>query len=148
MVRIAGSIEIARPVEDVFDFVADQTNEPTYNPQMARCEQVAPGPVAVGTRFRSLMRSRLAEVPMESEVLELERPRRVRTRTTMDSAVVDGSLSFAPAGAGTRMSWDWDLRPTGPVRHLGPLVGVLGRRQEARIWAGLKRHLEAVGGPT
>jgi uncharacterized protein YndB with AHSA1/START domain len=148
VVRIAGSVEILRPPEEVFDYVADQTHEPSYNPQMARCEQVTPGPITVGTRFRSLMRSRVAEVPMESEVLELDRPHRVRTRTTMDSAVVDGSLTFAPAGAGTRMSWDWDLRPRGTVRLLGPLVAVVGRRQEARIWAGLKRHLEAVGGPT
>jgi len=32
MVRIDGQIVIARPVEEVFDFVADERNEPRYNP--------------------------------------------------------------------------------------------------------------------
>jgi hypothetical protein len=36
MARIEGDIVIARPVEAVFDYVADQSNEPQYNPQMVR----------------------------------------------------------------------------------------------------------------
>ena len=31
--RVRGSIEIHRPVEEVFDFVADQRNEVDYNPK-------------------------------------------------------------------------------------------------------------------
>lgn len=34
MVRIEGEIVINRPVEEVFDLVADETNEPRYNPRM------------------------------------------------------------------------------------------------------------------
>lgn len=30
MATVAGSIEISRAIEDVFDFVADETNEPRY----------------------------------------------------------------------------------------------------------------------
>lgn len=37
-----------RPVEEVFDFVADETNEPRYNQDMVRCEKVTPGPLASG----------------------------------------------------------------------------------------------------
>ena len=32
MAKIEGEILIGRPVEAVFDFVADQRNEPQYNP--------------------------------------------------------------------------------------------------------------------
>ena len=39
MVRIEGQIVIDRPVEEVFDFVADETNEPRYNPRMGRADQ-------------------------------------------------------------------------------------------------------------
>lgn len=34
MTRIEGEIVIGRPVDVVFDYVADQSNEPQYNPQM------------------------------------------------------------------------------------------------------------------
>jgi hypothetical protein len=39
MVRIQGTTVVARPVEDVFDFVADERNEPKYNPRMTRAER-------------------------------------------------------------------------------------------------------------
>ena len=32
MAKIEGQILIGRPVEEVFDFVADSRNEPQYNP--------------------------------------------------------------------------------------------------------------------
>ena len=57
MARIAGDIVIDRPVEVVFDYVADQSNEPRYNPQMVRAEKMTAGPVGVGTRFRSAVAS-------------------------------------------------------------------------------------------
>ena len=42
-----------RPPEAVFDFVADERNEPRFNPQMLRAEQLSPGPIGLGTRFRA-----------------------------------------------------------------------------------------------
>jgi hypothetical protein len=36
MARIEGEIVIGRPAGVVFDYVADQTNEPQYNPQIVR----------------------------------------------------------------------------------------------------------------
>ena len=58
MVKIDGSTVIARPVENVFDFVADERNEPKYNPRMVRAEKVTPGPIAKGTRWLATIESR------------------------------------------------------------------------------------------
>ena len=41
MAKIAGEIIIGRPVEAVFDFAADQRNEPRYNPRMIRAEKIS-----------------------------------------------------------------------------------------------------------
>ena len=43
MAGIEGDIVIGRPVEVVFDYVADQSNEPQYNPQMVRAEKITGG---------------------------------------------------------------------------------------------------------
>jgi len=55
MVRVEGDITIGRPVEDVFDFVADESNEPKYNPRMTRADRITEGPIGVGTRFNSVV---------------------------------------------------------------------------------------------
>jgi len=44
MPSIEGEIIINRPVDVVFDYVADQSNEPQYNPRMVRAEKFTPGP--------------------------------------------------------------------------------------------------------
>jgi hypothetical protein len=51
MANVNGEILIERPVEEVFDFVADQRNEPIYNPRMQQSEKITDGPIGVGTRF-------------------------------------------------------------------------------------------------
>lgn len=43
MVRVRGSLDIARPVEEVFDFVADQRNEVRYNPAMTDSVKITDG---------------------------------------------------------------------------------------------------------
>jgi hypothetical protein len=60
----------------------------------------------------------------------------------MSTAKVHGAVTFAPDPAGTRMRWSWELQPKGVFKLLTPVIGRMGRRQEERIWAGLKRYLE------
>ena len=58
MARVEGEIIIGRPVDVVFDYVADQSNERHYNPQMVRAEKITAGPVGKGTQFRLAVASR------------------------------------------------------------------------------------------
>ena len=84
MPRIRGEILIGRPVDVVFHYVADQRNEPQYNPEMVRAEKIIPGPVGKGTRFRSAVasRGRSAEMLIECTAVTgrrcCPRPRRCR----------------------------------------------------------------------
>jgi polyketide cyclase/dehydrase/lipid transport protein len=143
MARIDGEIVIGRPVDVVFDYVADQGNEPQYNPQMVRAEKITPGPVGKGTRFRSAVASRGRTAEMLIECTGYDRPRLLESTTTMAQAGISYTLRFESVAAGTRMRWSGQVRPKGPFRLLGPVITWLGRRQEQRIWASLKEHLEA-----
>jgi Polyketide cyclase / dehydrase and lipid transport len=145
MARVSGNILIERPAEEVFDFVADQRNEPIYNPRMVQSEKITDGPIGVGTRFRATARSGRRAAEMLIEVTDFQRPIRLGSRTTMSDVDVDGGLTFEPVAGGTRMNWSWEVTPRGPLRLLGPLVARLGRRQELMIWTGLKAQLEGFG---
>ena len=147
MATVSGEILINKPVDQVFDYVADQRNETSYNPRMLRSEKITDGPIGVSTRFRATARSGRRVVEMLIEVTEYDRPRKLGSRTTMSSIDVDGKLTFAPRGRATLMRWNWEVSPRGPMRLLSPLVVLLGRRQEQRIWTGLKNQLEE-SGPT
>ncbi|WP_020657474.1 SRPBCC family protein [Amycolatopsis benzoatilytica] len=148
MARFKGEITIGRPVDVVFDYVADQTNEPRYNPAMVRAEKATAGPIGKGTRFRSAVRSAGRTADLLIEYQDYDRPKTLASSTTMKQAEIDYTLTFEPAGTGTRMRWSGQVRPKGVIRLAGPLITWLGVRQERRTWASLKKHLEGtpVGG--
>jgi uncharacterized protein YndB with AHSA1/START domain len=142
MAGIEGEITISRPVDVVFDYVADQTNEPQYNASMVRAAKVTAAPIGKGTRFRSAVRSAGRTAEMLIEFTDFDRPRLLASTATMKQADIDYVLRFEPVAAGTGMRWSGQVRPKGAFRLLGPLFVWLGRRQEQRIWRSMKEHLE------
>ena len=103
MTFIEGEITIARPAETVFDFAADQRNEPRYNPRMVRAEKVTGGPVGKGTVFRSAVRAAGRATEMRSELTGYHRPGWLASRTT-DGA--GGHRRDADLRAGARRDAD------------------------------------------
>lgn len=146
MARINGEIVIAAPVEQVFDVVADERNEPGYNPRIARAEKTSEGPVGRGSTFVAVPKGMGQRGAMTVEVVEFERPERLTTAIRSSYMDVDGRLTFAPVDGGTRMRWAWDLRLRGAARVLTPLLWAVGPRWERRNWVDLKRFLERGGG--
>lgn len=147
MVHIEGEIVIDRPVEQVFDFVADQRNELRYNPQMRGSEKITEGPIGLGTQFRAEVVSGRQVVPMVIEVTGYERPRMLASTTRMSAMDIRYTLTFDAASQGTRMRWVGDVQPNGWLRLISPWVGWVGRRQELRIWTSLKHFLEGPDAP-
>ena len=143
MARVEGEIIIQRPVEEVFDSVADERNEPRYNPRMVVAELISGEPIGLGTTFRAELETGRRTMPMTIEFTGFDRPRRLASAT--HSSIMDtvGAVVFEPASQGTRMRWSWDVQPRGLLRLMPTVVGALGRRQERRIWGNLKRLLES-----
>ena len=143
MAPIEGELVIHRPVHEVFDFVADERNEPRYNPRICRAEKLSAGPIGRGTRFRAEAVTLGRTTGMTIEYTAYERPRRLASSIRMPAADIAGTLRFAPVPDGTRMGWSWEVRPRGLYRLLTPVIARVGRRQEQENWGGLKRFLEA-----
>jgi hypothetical protein len=147
MARIEGEIAIGQPVDVVFDYVADQSNEPQYNPQMVRAEKITAGPVRKGTQFRSAVASMGRTAEMLIECTGYDRPTLLASVTTMQQADITYKLTFEPDAAGTRMRWSGQVRPKGAFRLLGPVITWMGIRQEQRIWASLLTRSSGCSGP-
>src|SRR5436309_10265021 len=88
--HIEREIVINRPVEEVFDFLADGRNEPQYNPHMLRAEQTSTGPVGPGTLFRTEVTT---------------------GRTIKGPIAVQSTETFAAGTAGTHFRWVMELEP-------------------------------------
>ena len=142
MAHIEGEILIERSVEDVFDFVADERNEPRYNPRMLRAEKITPGPIALGTQFSAETTTMRRTAEMTIEWTAYERPKRLASSTHLSAMEIDGTLTFDAVPGGTRMRWSWELETRGLFKLMAPIVARMGRRQEKTIWTNLKHLLE------
>jgi hypothetical protein len=132
-------------VEEVFDFVADERNEPRYNPRLLRAELTSTGPVGIGTRFHAETRMMGRVVPMTIQFTTCERPRRLASFTHLSTMDIRGTLTFDPVPEGTQMRWSWQLQPRGIFKLMTPVITYMGQRQEKAIWTGLKKQLEKQG---
>jgi uncharacterized membrane protein len=152
--QVEGEIVIERPVEEVFDFVADERNEPRYNRRMSSAELLTPEPITSGSRFHAELRMMGRPIDMTVEFTEFERPRLLGSRTQSLprgrrglSMLTEGSLTFDEVAEGTRLRWSWQVETPGAMRLAAPLIKRMGQHQERQIWRALKRLLEEQRGP-
>jgi carbon monoxide dehydrogenase subunit G len=145
---VQGDIVINRPIDEVFDFVADERNEPKYNPQMTRAEMVTQRPIGVGTKFHVKTTGVGRTADMTIEYTEFDRPRRLGSATHISNMDINGTLVFEAQGQSTKMKWLWNIEPRGFLKLLGPIVRRMGERQELAIWTGLKKVMEAEAAPS
>ena len=54
MIKVEDSVVIERPVEDVFAYVADQTNAPHWQAGLVEVRRTTDGPVGVGARHTAV----------------------------------------------------------------------------------------------
>jgi hypothetical protein len=143
MARIAGEIISDAPVDEVFDLVADERNEPRYNPRIVRVEKVNEGPVGAGARFVAEAKNMGSQGRMELEILEYDRPHRLHHVARSSYMHLDGTLTFREASRGTALAWDWDMHLIGPMRLLSVVLVLIGPTWERRNWVGLKDFMES-----
>ncbi len=147
--RIENRVVIRRPVEDVFAFMNEPTNEPLWQPGTISSAYTSEAPVGVGTTGRSISRSLGRTTAVEWTITDYERNRIVTWVTTV------GDLRW-------RTIWRFDSAPEGmhvtviqealdDMRGLSKMFGRLSRPIIVRIRTrtmrselqNLKRLLEA-----
>jgi carbon monoxide dehydrogenase subunit G len=143
-VRLERDILIGRPVEEVFSFVSDPANLPSW--QTAVVEVRRPeGEIAVGSRFGETRHFVGKRFKTTVEVVELERDRVFAIR------VVDGPLPitirhlFAPEEGATRVTIAGEAELRGAMRVAGGIMAKAAEHDAGASLARLKAVLEADG---
>src|SRR5688572_10923801 len=103
---IERTIMVARPVDEVWAYIADPRNDPKWCDKVVSVEQLAgdgPGP---NTGYRVVHRPVRLKKPKELAVTveEYDPPRRMRVREEDDDGVFNVVYDLEPAGEGTRLT--------------------------------------------
>jgi uncharacterized protein YndB with AHSA1/START domain len=74
----SGSVLIDRPIDEVFAFLADGTNDPKFSPRVQEIRKTTDGPVGVGTVFESTVRDAGMTTKRKFELTRVEAPTTIR----------------------------------------------------------------------
>jgi carbon monoxide dehydrogenase subunit G len=143
--RFEGTAVVARPIEEVFDFLADGTNDPKFSARVLEMAKATDGPVGVGTVFRSTVKDAGVKTEREFEITEFERPTRIRwaERSKNQVTAVEGGYDLAPEGSGTRVTIHNVLEGHGMGKLIAPLALRSARKGADEFAQSIKAAVEA-----
>ena len=144
MARYTGTVTSPRPIEEVFDYLADFSRVTDWDPSSVKSLALDRTEPRKGSRYAVTSRFLGREVPLTYETVELERPDRVVLRGESDSVVSVDEISFRKlADGGTEVTYYADLRLKGARKLVDPVFGFFFRRLCERARA---RMHEVLGG--
>jgi hypothetical protein len=92
----SGSVVIDRPIDEVFAFLADGTNDPKFSPRVQEIRKATDGPVEVGTVFESTVKDAGMTSSRRFELTTVQAPTTVRwtERSKNTVTVPDGGYDL------------------------------------------------------
>ncbi|MFF0445219.1 SRPBCC family protein [Streptomyces sp. NPDC004609] len=122
--RFEATVEINRPVEEVFAFLADGENDPKFSPRVIAMAKKTEGPTGVGTVYASTVKDAGLTTHREFRITEFVTPTRIRW------AEVSKNLVTAKEGG-------YDLESTGPGTTRLRIFNLLEGHGVGKVVAGL-----------
>lgn len=94
--EFSGSTLVDRPIDEVFAFLADGTNDPKFSPRVKEIRKTTDGPVGVGTVFESTVKDAGMTTRREFEIIDTQAPTRIRwsERSKNVITVADGGYDL------------------------------------------------------
>lgn len=143
--QFEATVEIERPVEEVFAFLANGENDRAFSPRVQEITKTTAGPTGVGTVYASTVKDAGMTTKREFRIVGFERNSKIRwTETSKNLVTAEGGYDFeSVSGGSTRVRLFNQLTGHG----VGKLIAgfALGSaRKDADAFAGrIKAAVEA-----
>lgn len=142
MINLDLGVLIDRPVKDVFAFVANPNNMSKWNSAVVSLEQVTPGVVGVGTKFKTVGEMMGRRIEGEMQVTAYEPDTKCGFQVQAGPMQVNLTMTFKTVGTGTKVSLNAQGNPGGLFKLAeGVMTGQVKSMMEGNL-ARLKSALE------
>jgi len=143
MARIEESIEIKRPAEKVFNYTTDAKSWPKWQTILPQAEQTSPGPVAVGTTFKGIVRMMGLSMKWTAKTTEHVPYTKYGKTITSMALINEQRNTYSPVGGGTRFTIAYDLKMRGIFKLMSAMLVSRMRKELRKSLENLKGVLEA-----
>ena len=143
MVKIEHSLVIARPIDQVFLFLVNPSNNSLWQEGVIESRQISEGPVDVGTRGRDIRKFLGRQIECDYEIVEYEPKEKIRFKSISGSIQFKGSYTFQSVEQGTRFTFTIEGSAGPWFSLLGLLATRLAKKQVEADPNRLKNLLES-----
>lgn len=143
MIEINAGVDVARPADDVFAYLADFENNPRWQRGMRAARWTSEPPVRVGSTYEQEATFLGRRITSNFEVVDVTPGRSVTIRSTGGTFPIEVTRRVEPDGPGrSRVSATVRGAPNGWFRLLTPVMAALVRRSVQGDYERLKEVLE------
>jgi carbon monoxide dehydrogenase subunit G len=142
MINIDLGTLIDRPMKDVFAFVSNPNNMSKWNSAVVSLQQISPGEVGVGTKFKSVGEMMGRRIEGEMQVTTYEPDTKCGFQMNAGPVKVNLTLSLKPVGTGTKISLNAQGNPGGIFKLAEPVMAGRVKSLVEENLARLKLQLE------
>ena len=133
---------IDKPIKDVFAFVANPNNMSKWNSAVLSLQQITPGAVGVGTKFKSVGEMMGRRIEGEMQVTAYEPDTKCSYQVNAGPMQVNLNLTFKTVGTGTKISLNAQGNPAGLFKLAEPMMAGRVKALMEENLARLKAQLE------
>ena len=140
---LSATVFINRPTAEVFDYVMEVPHDAEWRTGVVEATFNSEGKPGVGSTGFDRIEANGREMVATWTVFEYEPG--LLARWTLDSGPIRGRGGYIceQSGDGTSFTLEAHVKPAGAYRLLGPIFGLIGRRQNLADVQKLKAILEA-----
>ena len=142
MSKIEMSIDIERPVEEVFMAFTDVRSQPQWDPNLLEGRHEPDGPAQLGTKITEVREFRGRVSENVSELIEFEANKKIVRKGTDGPMTLTGIVTFTQTDSGTHVHWTWDIKMAGLLSLMTPIMAPQFRKNAEPILGNLKQLLE------
>jgi uncharacterized protein YndB with AHSA1/START domain len=142
MVDRSDSITINRPVEEVFAYVTDVTNDPAWHTDVLEARKTTEGPIGTGTIWHSRFKPSMGISEGDMEVVTFEANRIEVMQGEIGPMHPTLTYLCEPSNGGTKFTRRVQITVSGWMKIMQPMMGMMLPKQNRGFLANLKRVLE------
>ena len=138
---ISTTVEIDRPIEEVFEYLTNLDNAPEWSVEVVDVRH--DGPLQVGATGQDVRMMGKKQVTMPWTVTEFTPPHRMVLDYTEPFPINAAFLFASTPSGGTRVTCNTEMKPTGRWKLMSPLMAREGAKTDRTQFEKVKRILES-----
>jgi uncharacterized protein YndB with AHSA1/START domain len=142
--KLQNSVEIDRPIDRVFEYVANPDKRTQWDSDLVETRRTSEGDLGVGSTSEDVYEMGGRRMAFKTSIIEWSPPTTLHWRGEADAMTAEGHWTFEETDAGTRVNLAMEMNTSNPIfKMMAPLMRGKMQKQMVETSQKMKQAAEA-----